>query len=41
MPLDLELQIIGFVLILDHVIDDIQYLAAGGSDQVPQHDNLI
>jgi hypothetical protein len=25
---------------LAHVIDDIQYLAANGSDQVPDHANL-
>ena len=36
LPLELELQLIG----LDHVVDDVQDLAANRSDHVPQHDNL-
>ena len=40
LPLDLELPLVGLVLVLDHVIDDVQYLAAYGSDQVPDHANL-
>ena len=37
LPLDLELQPVGLVLVLDHVIDDVQYLATNGSYQVPNH----
>ena len=40
LPLDLELQLIGLVRVLDHVVDDLQYLATNGSDQVPDHANL-
>ena len=32
LPLDLELQPIGLVLVLDHVVDDVQDLTANGSD---------
>ena len=32
LPLDLELQLIGLVIVLDHVVDDIQDLAADRSD---------
>ena len=40
MPLDLELQLNGLILVHDHVDDDIQDLTANGSDKVPDHANL-